>query len=138
MGVLQDLEAGNFSAVWHDVVAGWEGSSVGNAIDSAAAAAWAELQAVGPSDLLSIVENVGTGLLAGVTAGNPTSAIIATGITLAENAFAAAGKQITATTVSTFVSALHNQVTVTNTAANTTAPAATPSADAPAETPAAS
>lgn len=125
MGVLQDLEAGNFSGVWHDVVVGWEGSSVGNAIDTAASAAWVELQAIAPSDLLSIVENVGTTLLAGVAAGNPTSDIISAGITLAENAFVTAGKAVAATTVSTFVSALHNQVTTTATTADPAATAAT-------------
>lgn len=122
MGVIQDLEVGNLSGVWHDVVVGWEGSSVGNAIDKAGAAAWAELQTVAPSDLLSIVENVGTALLAGFAAGNPTSAIISSGISIAEAAFATASKQVASTTLSTFVSAIHNEVSAT-------APVATPAAD---------
>ena len=119
MGVIQDLEKGDLGAVWHDVVAGWEGNSVGSAIDTAAAAAWAELKTIAPSDLLSIVENVGTSILSSVAAGNPTSAVISEGITIAEAAFASAGKQVASTTLSTFVSALHNQTT-------TVAPVAAP------------
>jgi hypothetical protein len=127
MGVLQDLEAGNFSAVFHDIAAGWQGSTVGSAIDTAATAAWAELKTIAPGDLLSIVENVGTSILAGVAAGNPTSAIISEGISLAEQAFVTAGKTVAATTLSTFVAAVHNQ-------AVTAVPvAATPVAAAPAE-----
>ena len=127
MGILNDLEAGNLSGVWSDVVKGWEGSSVGNAIDTAAAAAWAELQTIAPSDLLSIVENVGTTILSGVAAGNPTSAIISEGITIAENAFVTAGKAVAATTLSTFVSAIHNQA-VTTAPAVVAPVAATPAA----------
>jgi hypothetical protein len=127
MGILQDAEQGNLSAVWHDVVKSWEGSSVGNAIDNAAAAAWTELETVGPSDLLSIVENVGTSLLTGLAAGNPTSAIISEGITLAETAFKNVGAQLASTTLSTFVSAIHNQVVTT---APTAAAPATPPATA--------
>ena len=130
MGVIQDLEAGNLSAVWSDVVKGWEGSSVGNAIDAAAAAAWTELQTVAPSDLLSIVENVGTTILSGIAAGNPTSAIISEGITLADQAFITAGKQIAGTTLSTFVSAIHNQTVVSSAAA--TPAVETPAPEAPA------
>ena len=128
MGVIQDLEAGNFSGVWHDIVAGWEGSSVGTAIDTAASAAWAELKVIGPSDLLSIVENVGTAILSGLSTGSPTSDIIAAGITLAEKAFADAGKQIAATTLSTFVAAVHNQAVTTAPSAVTADPTAVPAA----------
>jgi hypothetical protein len=112
MGFLQDAEKGDFSAMWSDVVKGWEGSSVGSALDAAAAAAWAELKLIGPSDLLGIVENVGTSILSSVAAGNPTSAIISEGISIAEAAFKTAGAQVASTTLSTFVSAIHNQTAV--------------------------
>jgi hypothetical protein len=128
MGVLQDLESGNISGVWHDIAKSWEGSSLGTVIDTAAAAAWAELKLVGPSDLLSITENVGTSLLTGLAAGDATSAIISSGITIAENAFKTAGAQLASTTLSTFVSAIHNQVVATAPAAPTPAATATPAA----------
>lgn len=126
MTILSDLEAGNFKAVWGDVIAGWEGSSLGTVIDAAASAAWAELQAIAPADLLGIVESVGTAILGGVTAGNPTSAIISEGILIAEQAFANVSKQVAATTLSTFVSAVHNQVSVTASTAAAPAPVVDP------------
>jgi hypothetical protein len=123
MGILQDAEKLDAGTVWHDLVKSWEGSSVGNAIDNAAAAAWAELKTAGPSDLLSITENVGTSILTGLAANDATSAIISNGITIAENAFKTAGAKLASTTLSTFVSAIHNQVV--STAPTAAAPAST-------------
>lgn len=100
----------SISTVWTEFKAWWEGTTIGQEIDAAAAAALKELEVLAPSILLSVTESTASPILAGLTAGNSTAEIISAGISAAEAAFASAGSSVASTTVSTFVSTLHNSI----------------------------
>lgn len=101
----------SISTIWQEFKTWWTGTTIGQEIDAAGASALAELEAIGPTELLSIVESTSAAILPGITAASSTSSIISAGIDAAEAAFKAAGATVASTTVSTFVSTLHSSIT---------------------------
>ena len=102
-----------FSTIWSGIKSIktlWTSSAVGSAIDTAALAAWEELETIAPQALAGVAETGTTAILAAMGAGAPTSVIIASGISAAEQAFAKSSVSVTSTTLSTFTSALHTAV----------------------------
>jgi hypothetical protein len=111
---------------WNQLSSWWAGTTIGSEVDAAAKAAISELEAIAPSALKNIVESVATAILPGITGGAATGLIISAGITAAEAAFKNEETTVSSTTVSTFVSSLHNSITAQQAvAAATTATPAT-------------
>jgi hypothetical protein len=88
----------------------WEGTTIGKEIDAAAKAAIAELESITASDLATAAEHTAAAMLPVLATGGSLSAIMAAGALAAEKAFLAAGADVASTTVSTFVSSLHNTI----------------------------
>ena len=117
MNIIADLEGWLTSLkTW------WEGTTIGQDIDAAAKAAIAELEAITPADLATVAESTAAAMLPALTAGGSLSAIMSAGVLAAEAAFKVAGANIASTTVSTFVSSLHNTISATVPAASTPMP----------------
>ena len=71
----------------------------------------AELETVGVADLETAVKTIGVAVLGGLATGG-TSGAIAAGIAAAPAAFATAEKAISASTITTLVGSITNQVSV--------------------------
>lgn len=112
-----------FLATWWNMFADWwEGTTIGQEVDAAGKAAIQELEQVTPADLESAVETTAGAMLPVLTGGGSVGDIIAAGVTAAEAAFKSAGTQLSATTLSTFVSTLHNSVVTQQTTAQAVPP----------------
>lgn len=117
----------SISSVWQEFSTWWKGTKLGSEIDAAGKATLAELEALAPGIVESVAETTSTALLGGISASSPVADLMAAGVAAAEAAFKAAGAQVASTSITTFVSALHNSV-VTQSAAGNVTPA-TPGAD---------
>jgi len=110
----------SISKLWSEFKTFWQGTVIGKEIDAAAAAAKTELESITAADLETIASATATGILGGLATGGTAGAISA-GITAAETAFKAAGAQVSATTISTFASTLHNSIVTQQAAGAVTA-----------------
>ena len=111
----------SIATLWSEFVTWWKGTTIGQEIDAAGAATVKELEAIESTTLENIVVTTSTAILSALTSSSPVATIISDGITAAEAAFKAAGAQVADTTVSTFVSALHNSISTQQTAGAVTA-----------------
>lgn len=93
----------------------WEGTTLGQEIDTAAKAAIAELEKIGEVDLKNIAETTATAALAGLSTGGVAGAISA-GVRAAIPAFEAAESVVSNSTLGTFVNTIVSQL---NTQAST-------------------
>jgi hypothetical protein len=119
----------SIATLWQEFTTWWEGTTIGQEIDSAAEAAKSELESIGEQDMANIAESTATGILTGLATGG-TAAAIAGGITAAETAFKASEVQVSSATLGTFVATLHSSIAAQQAAGAVTPAAPTPTAPA--------